>query len=326
MKKLLLALLCLNSLSFALGVMPDGPWRGKCSNNDLKKSFSGGVMTAFCGPGYKDFFGGTSVSLNYDKECQANSLVDYVNEQLVCLSPKEGASILPGGTWLSTCNSSKATFSGGVLKAFCNNPGSVGGVNASLDYANNCKPNSLVKFSNGELMCDMGGSSSGGFNPNPNNGGFNPTPNNTDNLPSGSWISSCDVRGATMRGTILIADCKNNQGKYNSAALDLKSCGNNVSVSNSNGSLTCNSSQGFNPTPDNSYSDGLPSGSWRKYCDVSTGKMTNLGNFEAKCKSSPSGILFLTWFDYDNCDVGSGVNYDARKEEFYCVVKGKSRF
>lgn len=319
MKKLIITLLFTNGMCFAFGTMPDGPWKSKCSNNDLKKSMSNGVMSAFCGPDSRSFFGGNSVQLNYDMECQPNSLVDYINDKLVCVTPKRQSNVnLPSGSWLNSCNSSQATFSNGVLKAFCNKSNSIGGVNASLDYANNCKPNSSVKFENGELICYTENNSS--------NGGFNPTPNNTDNLPSGNWISSCDVRGATMRGTILIADCKNSTGSYASVALDLKNCGNNVEVSNTNGSLTCNSSQGFNPTPDNSYSDGLPSGSWRKYCDVSTGKITNLGDFEAKCKSSPSGIIFLTWFDYDKCDVGSGVNYDARKEEFYCVEKRKGKF
>lgn len=323
MKKFLLPLLLMNSLCFAFGSMPDGPWREKCSNNDLKKSFSDGVMTAFCGPGYKDFFGGTSVKLNYTEECQPNSQVDYVNGQLICLSPKSNLiSNLPGGSWLSSCNSSKATYSNGILKAFCNKQGSIGGVNSTLDYANNCKPNSLVKFSNGELICYTSNNGSQGFNP--NSGGFNPAPNNNaDNLPIGDWINSCDVRGATMRGTILITDCKNNKGKYSSAALDLRTCENNVSVSNNNGSLICKSSQGFNPNPDNNPKDGLPGGNWRRYCDVSTGKLSDINIFEAECKISLSKNYFKQWFDYGDCAAGSDVNYNNQKEEFYCVEKKK---
>ncbi|MDD3266422.1 MAG: hypothetical protein PHC75_04490 [Burkholderiales bacterium] len=331
MKKLLFPLILLNTFCFAFGSMPDGPWRDKCSNNDLKKSFSAGVMTAFCGPGFKDFFGGTSVTLNYNEECQSNSLVDYVDGQLICLSPKPNStSNLPGGTWLNSCNSSKATFKGGVLKAFCNKSAYTSGVNATLDYASNCKPNSLVKFSNGELMCDVGGNNSGGFNPTPNQ------TNNTDNLPSGSWISSCDVRGATMRGTILITDCKNSRGEYISTALDLKSCTSNAQVSNSNGNLTCSSSQGFNPnpnnnsnsqgfnpSPNNNANDELPSGNWRNYCNVSTATLSDLNVFEAKCKQSAFKGYFTKWFNYGECVVGSGVNYDTKREEFSCVEKKK---
>lgn len=88
-------------------------------------------------------------------------------------------------------------------------------------------------------------------------------------LPGGSWQGSC--QNAFVRGNVLIASCRANNGSYQRTRFDLGNC-RGGQLGNNNGRLFCESGSRYGR---NSYNwngrrggyAGLPAGSWRGSCN-----------------------------------------------------------
>jgi hypothetical protein len=138
---------------------------------------------------------------------------------------------LPGGNWRQFCNQGR--MQGSELKAFCRwSDGQVRHTEANIS---DC-PRGVVNFdpNGGRFYCGGGqGYPQGGYPP----GGYPPGgPTDRGYFPSGSWSQSCT--NASMQGSILRAQCRNNFGQLVYSQIDTSQCY-NAGVRNSNGQLSC---------------------------------------------------------------------------------------
>lgn len=209
------------------------------------------------------------------------------------------AESLPNGSWQQSCNVNNASYFKGILTSACaKNGGDVQTV-SKLNYAESCQTDSLVKNDNGNLVCV--------------------TPKEIINshnqgqmqFPGGNWVTSCRTDSASLNGTMLISKCRNNQGQFIPAAIDLSMCENNPLVQNDNGSLRCTLSNSKRKPE-----DGLPAGQWRENCDVKNATFS-MNVLKAKCKLW-SGKYFSQLLFYDRCQVGSSVSSNTDSGDLSC--------
>lgn len=209
------------------------------------------------------------------------------------------AESLPNGSWQQSCSVSNASYLKGVLISACTKNGGDIQTISKLNYAESCQTNSLVKNDNGNLACV--------------------TPkvimNNSEHIqahfPGGNWVTSCRTNSASINSGMLITQCRNNQGQFIPAAIDLSTCKNDQLVDNDNGRLSCN-----RRSSNKKFNDGLPAGQWRENCDVK-GATLSMNVLHTKCKLS-SGNYFPQMLFYDNCQVGSSVSSDSRTGDLSC--------
>lgn len=148
---------------------------------------------------------------------------------------------LPGGSWVNSCKN--VEVKGNSLRADCRrHDGSWN--RAGLDFTR-CPAG--LRNNGGRLECESRGWSNWGNNGWPNNGwGNNGWSNNgwgnnnwarynNGRVPNGSFRDSC--RQERVDGYVLRAKCRENDGDYRQAALDLRQCGGDIF--NQNGKLRC---------------------------------------------------------------------------------------
>jgi len=151
--------------------------------------------------------------------------------------PRPPESNLPSGSYQQSCRG--ASMRGSTLSAQC--PQASGApVFSSIDV-NACRGRDIAN-DNGRLVCGGGG----GITP--------PEPS----LPSGSYQQSC--RGASMRGSILSAQCPGRSGAPQFSSIDVNAC-RGRDIANDNGRLACSGGGGVRP-PEPS----LPNGSYQQSC------------------------------------------------------------
>jgi hypothetical protein len=134
-----------------------------------------------------------------------------------------GSQAVPAGSYLQTC--SGASVSGTTLRADCKEVTGSVHTGSELRDCQNCLPQSDIANSSGELHCSKG------------------------NMPfSGSYMQTC--RFIYVIGTTLIADCKEDSGRWHGAVQlpNMLSCLNG-SIINVSGVLQCSSA----PPPGGSY-------------------------------------------------------------------------
>ena len=132
-------------------------------------------------------------------------------------SPPRPGGQLPSGSYQQSCRG--ANLNGNMLSAQC--PNSRGApVFSSID-TNGCRGRD-IRNDNGYLRCDA-------------NGG--PQPPRPPQVPAGSYQRSC--RSATVSGDVLRAQCADERGRYQSASLNIRPCGNR-DIYNDRGRLGCN--------------------------------------------------------------------------------------
>lgn len=131
--------------------------------------------------------------------------------------PRPPGGNLPSGSYQQTCRG--ANLNGNILSAQC--PNSRGApVFSSID-TNSCRGRD-IRNDNGYLRCDAGGG---------------PQPPRPPQVPTGSYQRSC--RSATVSGDVLRAQCADERGRYVSASLNIRPCGNR-DIYNDRGRLGCN--------------------------------------------------------------------------------------
>jgi len=138
---------------------------------------------------------------------------------------------LPDGSWQDSCRNSR--MRGATLTAQCRADDD-SWVRSSLDTSQ-CQ-NGQVSNHNGSLTCERGSQYYRGNNSNRNNNN-NARQNQT---PSGSWSDSCS--NGQMRGSVLMASCRNDRGDYRQTSIDVQQC-RYSNVANRNGSLVCQNGQ-----------------------------------------------------------------------------------
>ena len=161
------------------------------------------------------------------------------------------AESLPNGSWQQSCSVNNASYFKGILTSACAKSGGSVQIISKLNYAESCQTNSLVKNDNGNLVCVMPKEI------------INSHTQGQMQFPGGSWVTSYRTDSASLNGTMLISKCRNNQGQFIPAAIDLSTCQNSPLVQNNNGSLSCKLSNAKKK-----FEDGLPAGQWRENCDV----------------------------------------------------------
>lgn len=132
---------------------------------------------------------------------------------------------LPDGPWKKSCNAAKASFVNGHINAFCASSGLLGGTLVNFDYATNCKPNALVDYKNGELICMP-----------------DDEPQPSAVLPQGPWVKSCNKNNATFINGELKASCHTNNGLLGGTLSTLDyatNCKPGALVTYKNGELMC---------------------------------------------------------------------------------------
>lgn len=132
-------------------------------------------------------------------------------------SPPRPGGNLPAGSYQQSCRG--ANLNGNILSAQC--PNSRGApVFSSID-TNGCRGRD-IRNDNGYLRCDSGAG---------------PQPPRPPQVPTGSYQRSC--RNASVRGDVLQAQCADERGRYVSASLNIRPCGNR-DIYNDRGRLGCN--------------------------------------------------------------------------------------
>jgi len=130
---------------------------------------------------------------------------------------------LPNGNWRQFCND--ARMDGNELKAHCRAP------NGQMVYveANISSCGGVVSYNIGQtkFTCGYQGGQPG-YGQNYGQGG-------NSGFPPGSWSQTCT--NASMQGSLLRAQCRNNFGQYIYAQIDAYQCYNGVW--NNNGQLRC---------------------------------------------------------------------------------------
>lgn len=148
----------------------------------------------------------------------------------------QGYGNAPAGSYQQTCNGVRVRGNG-LLTANClNNNGQR--VRSSLAFQS-CRGADIGNI-NGQLSCVRAGSGyygrghgrygnhrGGRYGDNDNNGA----------LPSGSYQQSCN--NASMQGSTLTANCRNNSGAYMTSYLDVSQCRSTDDIGNLNGQLRC---------------------------------------------------------------------------------------
>lgn len=129
-----------------------------------------------------------------------------------------------------------------------------------------------------------------------------------DNLPSGSWMQSCDASSATMTNGVLSANCKMANGFFNKlATLNYKTCQTNSPVKNDNGKLACE--QQANGNNDSNNSDvAFPGGDWVSSCKTSSATL-NGNMLIAKCRNN-QGQTVPAAIDVSTCGVNPSIHND----------------
>ncbi len=136
-------------------------------------------------------------------------------------SPPRPGAPLPSGSYQQSCRG--ANLNGNILSAQCtNNRGAP--VFSSID-TNGCRGRDIAN-DNGYLRCNAGG----GAGPRP------PVPPPAV-IPTGSYQRSC--RNISIRNDELQAQCADERGRYVSASLNVRPCGNR-DIYNDRGRLGCN--------------------------------------------------------------------------------------
>lgn len=209
------------------------------------------------------------------------------------------AAILPGGSWMQSCDTGSATYFFGVLRAKCKKSDGTMNDFTRLNYKHDCQLKSLVKNDNGILTCEQPKSQTMVINGN-------------TNFPGGNWVGSCKSGKATLNGAMLIADCRTNQGIYKPAAIDLSHCAPGSAVNNQNGTLVCAAGT-------NNANDGLPGGQWRENCKLKSATLS-LNVLRAECKNW-SGQYFTEILFYSDCKKGSAVSSDLDRGDLKCDQK-----
>src|SRR5262249_5926266 len=147
------------------------------------------------------------------------------NGRLVCES---GGGRLPPGSWSQTCRN--GYVQGGWVYAECQRKnGNWRNANAALGS----RPGGGLAQGKRSVVCERGGGK----------------------LPSGSWSQSC--RNGYVNGNWMTAQCRQRDGNWTYANLDLRSCQGGP-VGNNNGRLFCESGGGGGGK--------LPPGSWNQTC------------------------------------------------------------
>lgn len=164
-----------------------------------------------------------------------------------------GTTVLPGGPWQNSCNTSKSALVNGRLTAFCRTNNFLGGAIVSLDYANSCKNDALVDYKNGELLClnDSDNADATGLQ---------------TKLPEGNWVNFCNKQTATFINGQLKTSCSPKNGALGTtlAVLDYSTnCTAGAAVDYKNGELMCVADQSNIPTKKD-----LPGGNWITSCNT----------------------------------------------------------
>lgn len=123
----------------------------------------------------------------------------------------------PPGSYQRECRDIR--MYGVVLSADC--PDNRGVMRNSSININQC--NGDIANANGRLTCRQGGGGGGG--------GWH-----DDDVPRGSYLRTC--RDAHMRRDTLVAECRDNRGRYVTALIQPDSC-RGRDIANENGRLTC---------------------------------------------------------------------------------------
>ena len=203
---------------------------------------------------------------------------------------------LPNGSWQKSCSVSSASYFKGVLTSSCAKNGGVLQNISKLNYQQNCQIDSLVDNDNGNLVCVTPKAA--------------PDNRSATQFPGGDWVVSCKTDSASINGTMLIAKCRNDQGQFIPAAIDLATCKTNPLVHNQNGSLSCTANR------EKPEKDGLPAGQWRENCKVKAATLS-MNVLRAQCKTW-SGSYFSQFLFYDNCKTGSSVSSDTDSGDLSC--------
>jgi len=145
----------------------------------------------------------------------------------------------PAGSYQQTCNGIRVRGNG-LLTANClNNNGQR--VRSSLAFRS-CQGADIGNI-NGQLSCVRAGSGyygrGHGRYGNHRGGRYGNGDRDNDNgaLPSGSYQQSCN--NASMQGSTLTANCRNNSGAYMTSYLDVSQCRSTDDIGNLNGQLRC---------------------------------------------------------------------------------------
>src|SRR5580700_341728 len=137
--------------------------------------------------------------------------------------PLSAQTYLPQGSWQDSCRD--AHVRGSILAAQCRADDD-SWVRSTLDTSQ-CS-NGQVSNQNGSLTCERG---SQYYHARGNNRG---NARSAYQMPNGSWSNSCS--SGQMRGSVLLASCRNDRGDYQQTSLDVQQC-RYSNVSNRNGAL-----------------------------------------------------------------------------------------
>ncbi len=142
---------------------------------------------------------------------------------------------MPAGSYQQSCNNARVR--GGTLTANCtNNSGQR--VRSSLAYAS-CNGADIGNI-NGQLSCVRANSGYYGRGQgrygHGRNGRYSGNRGNAG-LPAGSYQQSCN--NASMNGSTLSANCRNNSGAMMTSYLDVSQCRSTDDIGNLNGQLRC---------------------------------------------------------------------------------------
>ncbi len=148
---------------------------------------------------------------------------------------------VPPGSYLSTCRDVRVRHHGRDLQAMC--PTRRGFFNpTTLSDFNSCRGD--ISNQDGNLWCERrrgpppGGP---GFGPGPGPGpGPRPGPGpgpQSGPIPPGPYLQTC--RNVRVIGLWLGADCRDMNGRWRDARLNLQTCGPRSNIVNFNGALVC---------------------------------------------------------------------------------------
>lgn len=144
--------------------------------------------------------------------------------------PASAQQNMPGGGWQDTCQN--AHMNGSVLRAQCRRMDD-SWMRSSIDLSQ-CR-SGLVANVNGQLACEGRGNNYGSNDYNNNNNS-----NSYERFPGGGWNITCN--NATMRGSVLRANCRDERGNYQTSSIDVTQCSQDL-VANVNGYLACRQGQ-----------------------------------------------------------------------------------
>lgn len=180
--------------------LPQGSWRGTCRDAYME----GSILYAQCSQRDGDW---KRASLDL-RRCYGAPVVN-ANGRLEC-SQQAASGALPPGPWRQSCRDGQVR--GDVLYAVCRQDH--GDWKRAKVYLPECvgRP---ISNDNGRLVCQLRAEG---------------------NLPAGSWRQSC--RDGYLRGRVLYAVCRQRDGDWKNASLDMRSCRLWAAV-NANGRLLC---------------------------------------------------------------------------------------